>query len=259
VGSTISPGRSWGRSTGIEFPEPGKEVRQGDALFTVVRGNRKIDFVAPSTGGWSPSGTMPPAHPCPWTTRTGRVLPHPGPDDMARNAPELKTAAEAPAGSNGNWRACTSSSACTGPPWRSARRCGRRRVRRGDRRQDRRAALQRVRAEFPAIRRSRHGRFLVRGHLRDEGDRVHHRHGFPRGLHLLLAVPEPRVPAPAEASVRPRSFVDYFRVPTGISSTRGTPGSGRKGVRWSPWGWTISPRRCWAGSTRWACPTPGPV
>lgn len=81
----------------IEFPEPGKEVRQGDALFTVVRGNRKIDFVAPLDGRVisvrheAARAAVPGDDPY----RKGYFLTL-DPTDMARNAAELKSAAEAP-------------------------------------------------------------------------------------------------------------------------------------------------------------------
>jgi glycine cleavage system H lipoate-binding protein len=81
----------------IEFPEPGKEVRQGDALFTVVRGRRKIDFVAPLDGRVvsvrhdAARAAVPRDDPY----RKGYFLTL-DPTDLARNAPELKTAAEAP-------------------------------------------------------------------------------------------------------------------------------------------------------------------
>jgi glycine cleavage system H lipoate-binding protein len=81
----------------IEFPEPGKEVRQGDALFTVVRGRRKIDFVSPLDGRVV-SVRHDAAHaPVPGDDpyRKGYFLTL-DPTDMARNAPGLKTAAEAP-------------------------------------------------------------------------------------------------------------------------------------------------------------------
>ena len=81
----------------IEFPEPGKEVRQGDALFTVVRGGRKIDFVAPLDGRVlsvrheAARAAVPGDDPY----RKGYFLTL-DPTDMARNAAELKSAAEAP-------------------------------------------------------------------------------------------------------------------------------------------------------------------
>lgn len=81
----------------IEFPEPGKEVRQGDALFTVVRGGRKIDFVAPLDGRVisvrheAARAAVPGDDPY----RKGYFLTL-APTDMARNAAELKSAAEAP-------------------------------------------------------------------------------------------------------------------------------------------------------------------
>ena len=81
----------------IEFPELGKEVRQGDALFTVVRGPRKIDFVSPLDGRVisvrhdAARAAVPADDPY----RKGYFLTL-DPTDMARNAPELKTAAEAP-------------------------------------------------------------------------------------------------------------------------------------------------------------------
>lgn len=81
----------------IEFPEPGKEVRQGDALFTVVRGRRKIDFVSPLDGRVvsvrhdAARAAVPGDDPY----RRGYFLTL-DPTDMARNAPELRTAAEAP-------------------------------------------------------------------------------------------------------------------------------------------------------------------
>jgi glycine cleavage system H lipoate-binding protein len=81
----------------IEFPEPGKEVRQGDALFTVVRGGRKIDFVAPLDGR-----VVSVRHDAARTAvhkddpyRRGYFLTL-DPTDMARDARELKSAAEAP-------------------------------------------------------------------------------------------------------------------------------------------------------------------
>jgi glycine cleavage system H lipoate-binding protein len=81
----------------IEFPEPGKEVRQGDALFAVVRGRRKIDFVSPLDGRVvsvrhdAARAAVPGDDPY----RKGYFLTL-DPTDMARNAPELRTAAEAP-------------------------------------------------------------------------------------------------------------------------------------------------------------------
>jgi len=81
----------------IEFPEPGKDVRQGDALFTVVRGGRKIDFVAPLDGRVvsvrhdAARAAVPGDDPY----RKGYFLTL-DPTDMARNAPGLRSAAEAP-------------------------------------------------------------------------------------------------------------------------------------------------------------------
>jgi glycine cleavage system H lipoate-binding protein len=81
----------------IEFPEPGKEVRQGDPLFTVVCGSRKIDFVAPLDGRVvsvrheAARAAVPGDDPY----RKGYFLTL-DPTDMARNAAELKSAAEAP-------------------------------------------------------------------------------------------------------------------------------------------------------------------
>ena len=81
----------------IEFPELGKEVRQGDALFAVVRGGRKIDFVAPLDGRVisvrheAARAAVPGDDPY----RKGYFLTL-DPTDMARNAAELKSAAEAP-------------------------------------------------------------------------------------------------------------------------------------------------------------------
>jgi glycine cleavage system H lipoate-binding protein len=81
----------------IEFPEPGKEVRQGDALFAVVRGRRKIDFVSPLDGRVvsvrhdAARAAVPGDDPY----RKGYFLTL-DPTDMGRNAPELRTAAEAP-------------------------------------------------------------------------------------------------------------------------------------------------------------------
>ena len=81
----------------IEFPEPGKEVRQGDALFTVVRGGRKIDFVSPLDGRVisvrhdAARAAVPGDDPY----RKGYFLTL-DPTDMARSAQELKSAADAP-------------------------------------------------------------------------------------------------------------------------------------------------------------------
>ena len=81
----------------IEFPEPGREVRQGDALFTVVRGGRKIDFVAPLDGRVvsvrhdAARAAVPGDDPY----RKGYFLTL-DPTDMARNARELRSADEAP-------------------------------------------------------------------------------------------------------------------------------------------------------------------
>jgi len=81
----------------IEFPEVGKEVRQGDPLFAVVRGPRKIDFVAPLDGRVisvrhdAARAAVPGDDPY----RKGYFLTL-DPTDMARNAPELRSAAEAP-------------------------------------------------------------------------------------------------------------------------------------------------------------------
>ena len=81
----------------IEFPEPGKEVRQGDPLFTVVRGTRKVGFVAPLDGRVvsvrhdAARATVPGDDPY----RKGYFLTL-SPTDMARNAVGLRSAAEAP-------------------------------------------------------------------------------------------------------------------------------------------------------------------
>ena len=81
----------------IEFPEPGTEVRQGDPLFTVVRGTRKIDFVAPLDGrvvSVRPEAARA-AVPGDDPYRKGYFLTL-SPADMARNAVGLRSAAEAP-------------------------------------------------------------------------------------------------------------------------------------------------------------------
>jgi glycine cleavage system H lipoate-binding protein len=81
----------------IEFPEPGKDVRQGDALFTVVRGPRKIDFVSPLDGrviSVRHDAARAPA-PADDPYRKGYFLTL-DPADLARNAVELRSAADAP-------------------------------------------------------------------------------------------------------------------------------------------------------------------
>jgi glycine cleavage system H lipoate-binding protein len=81
----------------VEFPEPGREVRQGDPLFAVVCGGRKIDFVAPLGGRVvsvrheAARAAVPKDDPY----RKGYFLTL-DPADMARDAAELKNAAEAP-------------------------------------------------------------------------------------------------------------------------------------------------------------------
>lgn len=82
----------------IELPEPGKEARQGEPLFAVVCGGRKIDFVSPLDGRVvsvrheAGRAAVPPDDPY----RKGYFLTL-DPADMAGNAAELKIAAEAPA------------------------------------------------------------------------------------------------------------------------------------------------------------------
>lgn len=81
----------------IEFPELGRKVRQGDPLFTAVCGSRKVDFVAPLDGRVisvredAPLAAAPADDPY----RKGHFLTL-APFDVARNAPELRSAAEAP-------------------------------------------------------------------------------------------------------------------------------------------------------------------
>ena len=81
----------------IEFPEPGREVRQGDPLFSVVRGGRKIEFVAPIEGRVvsvrheAARASVPGDDPY----RKGYFLTL-DPTDMKRDAAELKSADEAP-------------------------------------------------------------------------------------------------------------------------------------------------------------------
>jgi glycine cleavage system H lipoate-binding protein len=81
----------------IEFPELGKEVRQGEALFTVVCGTRKVDFVAPLDGRVVSVRHDAARAPVPGDDpyRKGYFLTL-DPTDVARNAPELRSAAEAP-------------------------------------------------------------------------------------------------------------------------------------------------------------------
>ena len=81
----------------IELPEPGREVRQGDPLFAVVCGGRKVDFVAPLDGRVvsvrheAARAAVPADDPY----RKGYFLTL-DPADLERNAAELKGAAEAP-------------------------------------------------------------------------------------------------------------------------------------------------------------------
>jgi glycine cleavage system H protein len=81
----------------IDLPELRKEVRQGDPLFTIVSGKRKIDFVAPIDGQVADvrrdavRAAMTRTNPF----RKGYFVTM-YPTAMARNMDELKNAAEAP-------------------------------------------------------------------------------------------------------------------------------------------------------------------
>lgn len=81
----------------VELPEPGREVRQGDPLFTVFRGARKVDFVAPLDGrvvSVRPEAARA-AVPRDDPYRRGYFLTL-SPADLERNAAGLRSAAEAP-------------------------------------------------------------------------------------------------------------------------------------------------------------------
>ncbi len=81
----------------IELPKLHKEVRQGDPLFTIVSGKRKVDFLAPIDGEVvdvrrdAARAAMTKDNPY----RKGYLVTM-YPTAMARNMDELKNAAEAP-------------------------------------------------------------------------------------------------------------------------------------------------------------------
>jgi glycine cleavage system H lipoate-binding protein len=81
----------------IECPEPGRTVRRGEPLFAVVRGSRKIEFVSPVDGrviSVRPEAAKA-AFPKDDPYRKGYFLTL-KPENVDRNAPDLKSAADAP-------------------------------------------------------------------------------------------------------------------------------------------------------------------
>ncbi len=78
----------------VEYPEPGKDVKQGETLFSVVHGGRKIEFVAPIDGRVISVRRDPGRGAKDDPYRKGYFVTL-KPENIERNRAELKSAAEA--------------------------------------------------------------------------------------------------------------------------------------------------------------------